>query len=442
MKKHTMLAAAGLLVVILGLTLWSLSPRVTGIQTREQPLHGPQPLEIHFSRVMDPSSTAQSLSIVPDVEGEIRWNTAGDTLTFTPDQPWPSGTSIAVEVSRGPQSRLRLPLLNPTSWRLEVSPYLMTYLWPADGNGSLFALNPETGESRELISHPAGIQDYEITQDGMQVYFSALTRDGVSTIYRYDRGQDTSLPLISCPGAICQNPSPSPEGRWLLYERIPQRENAPPGIVLYSLGNGESLPVGDPEHRLENPRWSPGTWFSYYDASDQIYQIINPDTGEQLSFANETGGEGTWSPAGPSFVTTEIFNLTDTLATRHLMKFSIRENSLADLTGDQFLEDANPAYSPSGDYLAFGRKSVDPEEWTPGRQIWLLEDGRGQAFPLTSAVDYNHTGFAWHPSELQLAYVRYNQAQLFEPPEIWLIQRSGEETYRLVINGYAPDWIP
>jgi dipeptidyl aminopeptidase/acylaminoacyl peptidase len=115
---------------------------------------------------------------------------------------------------------------------------------------------------------------------------------------------------------------------------------------------------------------------------------------------------------------------------------------LVDLSQGNFLEDLNPSFAPQGLSLAFSRKSLDPAEWSPGRQLWLLDLEDNQAKTLTTAVDFHHTSFAWHPDGNRLAYVRYNQAKLSDPPEIWLINRDGSENLRLIINAFAPSWIP
>jgi Tol biopolymer transport system component len=66
----------------------------------------------------------------------------------------------------------------------------------------------------------------------------------------------------------------------------------------------------------------------------------------------------------------------------------------------------------------------------------------GQINQLTDEMDYHHTSFAWHPDGERLAFVRYNQAKLSEPPEIWMTNRDGTEKIRLIINGFSPSWIP
>ena len=359
-------------------------------------------------------------------------------LPFAPD----SGSQVSVEIQAGARSHLHLPLLRPALHQLQVSPYLLAYLWPADEDSDLYLLNPENGESRRLIAHPNDIQDYVVHPDGLTLYFSAISTEGEGRIYAYDRLQDTYNSLINCGNGACQGLGISPDGNYLLYEHLPAGPSDSPGVRLYSFTDGQSRLVGDPEHHLENPLWSIPDWFSVYDRTAEAFLLFNNQTGVQLSQANQTGGSGTWSPQGPSFVMTEIYNIADTLATRHLLRYHLGEDALMDLTVSNTLEDANPVYAPSGAYLAFGRKSLDPAQWTPGRQLWIREASGGEGYPLTGDVDYNHTAFTWHPSELELVYVRYNQAELAEPPEIWITARDGRERYRLLINGHSPQWIP
>ena len=66
----------------------------------------------------------------------------------------------------------------------------------------------------------------------------------------------------------------------------------------------------------------------------------------------------------------------------------------------------------------------------------------GETIQYTDEADFHHTSFAWHPDGEKLAYVRYNQATLSEAPEIWLLDTTSRESLRLIINGFAPGWIP
>lgn len=442
MNRKTIIVGIGLLLVCLLVTAWLLSPKIRGLPLGEGSLRGRQPVDIQFSQTMNPESVEGLFSLTPEIPGKITWNNDRDRLTFLPDETWPSGTSVVFTIQAGARSHLRLPLTRKVTWRAEISPYLLAYLWPADAASDLYALNTDSGESQLLISHPNNILDYEVNPDGMEVYFSAKSPEGDNVIYRFDRLTGIRSVLINCGADTCLSLSISPEGDNLLYEQIPAEQDDYPGIVLYSLEDGEFTAVGDPDHELENPLWSPTPWYSYYDRTTENYVLVDSSSEETTTLPNQTGGVGSWNPVGPAFLTTEIFNLSDTMAPRHLLKFSLPKETLVNLTGDNTLEDANPSVSPQGSFLAFGRKSLAPAQWTPGRQIWIREEDVGTSYQLTAAGDFNHTAFSWHPAETRLAYVRYNQAKLSDPPEIWLIDRDGSDNYRLVINGFAPQWIP
>ena len=442
MNRRIIQAALVLLLIVLSLTAWALSPKILAFQPEEGPLHGQQSVQITFSRSMQSESVRSHLTLKPETDITLSWDEGGKNLTVQPEEHWPPGSTVTLAVRSGALSRIRLPLLSTRRVGLEVSPTLLAYLWPADDTSGLYVLNPETGESARLISHPEEIQDYTVSPDGLFVYFSSFSPEGNSIVYRHNRLTETYHPVINCGAGVCQNPGLSQEGEFLLYEHILQQPQENPGIYLYSLEDKNALQIGPPEDHLTDPVWGPEGWISYYNRSQEHYQLLNLKTDEEITFPNQTGGPGTWSSRGPAFVTTEIYNLSDTLAPRHLLHFQPENGTLIDLTQDNFLEDANPVYSPSGARLAFGRKSLEPSTWSPGRQLWIRENPSGDAYPLTNDVDYNHTAFSWHPTENQLAYVRYNQAELAEPPEIWLIDLTTGENYRLIINGFAPQWIP
>ena len=71
----------------------------------------------------------------------------------------------------------------------------------------------------------------------------------------------------------------------------------------------------------------------------------------------------------------------------------------------------------------------------------MQANGR-EAIQLTNNAVYNHTAFTWHPDNARISFVRSNQADLNEPPEIWMMNVDGSPPIRLVINGFAPAWFP
>jgi Tol biopolymer transport system component len=306
----------------------------------------------------------------------------------------------------------------------------------------LYQVNPDNAETQELISEPGEVLDFRPARDGMMILYSLLKESGDSAILALDRLTGESEPLITCSAGLCRNPQLSPDGSLLAFEFISREPGAQPGIQILDMMNKNREDLGDSDDYIDTPQWSPSGWLSYYNHSQQLYTFWNPQAGELLYLPNETGGDGSWTADGRYFVCSEILFTSETLAPRHLQLYDLSVGTLTDLSEGGLLEDLNPSFSPRGTDLAFSRKSLDPSTWSPGRQLWVMNLEDREAYPLTDEMDFNHTSFAWHPDGSQLAFVRYNQAKLTDPPEIWIINRDGSDKFRLIINGFAPAWIP
>ena len=439
-KIAPFLIAALLLAVLL--TAWLLAPRVEGIEPVESPLHGVQPLSISFSRPMNPETVESNILFQPPIQGNFSWNEKLNKVSFVPRKSWPPGEPITVQVESGARSRLNLPLLGEKSWTFMVSPTLLVYLWPADGKSNLYQANPDTGENQALTFEKNGVLDYSVTPDGLSIVYSVVNEEGEGLIVSLDRLSGTTTTLIECSPGLCRAPQISPDGSTLAYSFISPDAGVQPGVRVYDLDKNTGIFLGDPEDYLDHLMWSPAGWLSFYNYTQQRYVFWDPVSSQEITLPNETGGDGSWSGDGKYFVSSEILFISETLAPRHLLLYDLSAETLLDLSQGNFLEDLNPSFSHQDLFLAFSRKSLDPQEWSPGRQLWIMDLGAGEGIPLTAAVDYHHTSFSWHPDDTKLAYVRYNQAKLSDPPEIWLINPDGTENTRLIINGFAPSWIP
>ena len=106
------------------------------------------------------------------------------------------------------------------------------------------------------------------------------------------------------------------------------------------------------------------------------------------------------------------------------------------------MEDVEPAYTDDGSMIIFTRKFLDAQNWSLGRQVWTMNaDGTG-AQAITSEADYNHYDLAVSRDNQLIAYVRFNQAKLADAPELWMVGVDGSNPVQLVLEGYAPIWIP
>ncbi len=437
-------------------------------------------LQITFSAPMQTVSVQTRLTIIPAQRGSFRWQ--DKTLTFTPDQLWPAGQEIRVRLASGAQSTglFGLALNREVNWSFRIGQPRLVYLYPTNGPANLYLLTlptgaVEPGAPQRLTDSVTGIQDYSVTLDGRAIYFSVRNTTESSAIYRMDLmpfkpPQPVTL-ILECPKALCRSPVVSPQGDYLAFERTaflgsdqttyPQVWLAPmvvdeesgklsldrlPTPVIDVLGNDSST------HQTLQPDWSADGWLTYYDSNLKVFILVNPRSAESQQFANQTGQPGSWNPSGKDYVVSEI-NISESanptivpdansFGNSHLIRFTRSDGSMQDLTHAEDLEDTAPAYSLDGAYLAFARKYLDVMRWTPGRQLWVMQaDGEG-ARPLTSDPYYNYFDFSWSPTSAWIACVRFNQTVPTEPTELWVVDPLTGRGLRLVVGGYAPQWIP
>jgi Tol biopolymer transport system component len=265
--------------------------------------------------------------------------------------------------------------------------------------------------------------------------------------------------VLACGKVLCRAPQISPAGDRLAYERTGPQAGGQAGypqvwvLPLEAAGEpGEPVLAGRPDHETVQPAWSADGRLVFYDRTDKAFVFLDPSAQSASQFPNETGEPGSWDPDGRAYVAPEINfiepgnpqQLPDLsrISNSHLIRFWWEDGRTEDLTQAENLEDAAPAYSPDGAFLAFARKYLDLSRWTPGRQLWVMPANGGEAQQLTNDPYFNHFDFTWSPAGDQLAYARFNQTTLNDPAEIWVLDLASTRASRLVIGGYAPAWIP
>ncbi|HNT24722.1 MAG TPA: DPP IV N-terminal domain-containing protein [Anaerolineales bacterium] len=332
---------------------------------------------------------------------------------------------------------------SPATW----GPRLV-YLWPADGAADLYALDPLSGGVQRL-TEGAGVLEYSISSDGTSIYFSASPTKGSSHLYRLElaEGSDPAAPqlVLRCQDE-CRNPSLSPDGRWLAYERLNATPRAGVQVWLLNPATAQARLAGDAGRRSQNPQWSSTGLLAFYDLDGKAFILYNPENLQSIRHANQTGEPGCWLADGSAYIAPEIYYVkldeSVQVGSSHLLSYPVQGGRATDLSQADDLEDTDAACSPDGQWLAFTRKYLDPNRWSPGRQVWLMSSDGGEARMLTDEPTYNHYNLAWSPDGRWLAYLRFNQVTLNEPNELWMMNADGSVPLQLVIGGYAPQWLP
>jgi len=468
---------------MLGLVIWWGTPQILSFSPSDEAPNVSSwvNLTITFSRSMRKETVIERLIIKPYNAGEFTWQ--GNTLVFTPYQPWSANTIVEVQLKAGSRasSIFSLPIRKSISWAFIIGKPRLAYLYPADEPSEIYLLDSSTGESKSIARAPEGIQDYVVNYNGRVIYYSAQDAQKGSSIYRLELNEpiieaavsETISPtmvamssqILACPQASCRALAISNDEKFLAYEltTFPGADGAGfPQVWIAPLTKSteEDLSVsarqphvaGEASHETIMPSWSSDGILVFYDVVIKAFIFADPIKGELSRFTNQTGQYGAWHPNGRDFVVPEIIfpdlNVSESttqqkpLPDSHLMLINWQAGTIQDLTLFEGIEDAVPAFSPNGNYLAFARKYLDVTRWSPGRQIWLMQTDTKDSKPITADSLFNHFDFAWSPDNELLAFVRFDQSSMIQPSEIWVIEISSGQATRLVRGGYSPQWVP
>jgi Tol biopolymer transport system component len=417
---------------------------------------------------MDHASVEAALQLSPPRVGTFDWQ--GQTLTFIPSEAWPMSSTVTISLNGG-HSDKGLPLVGNASWSFTVAERRLAYLvaatvpnlWISNVSGDI--------EPRQLTTETVGVYDYAISTDGTQIAYGARRADGGSDLRLVAVDGSGFTNLVNCPGEACFSPVFSFDGRRLAYERhalIAGLDGKPtPGastVYVRDLTTGAEQQVSEADTRF--PRWGPDGRLAFLDSTRQAIVVQDLASGAVTYVPDASGAMGTWSPDGsflvfpeivvapePTPVPTQLQGEDDSNSANpfysYLLRVAIATNDTQNLSGAGVLDDASPVYSPGGDWLAFGRTLQVNNQWTPGRQLWLMRPDGSGAHPLTNDPLYNQSAFVWSPDGALIAYMRFNTSNPGAPAETWLIDvdptgaaGAGPAGPRKLVQGYLPEWLP
>lgn len=448
-----MLAGLILFLAAMVFAWWLLTPRVMAVSPvdRAQDVFPSSPIVVEFNTHLAEQDVASLLSITPDVP--YKTSIEENTLTIMPVNPFAQGETISVTVGRGIKSSLGLPSSTSTTWSFRIKNPWLLYLLDGETKTDLYLIDPAGLITGKVFEIAESIVDYSITPDGSGIVYTAQ-KGNDTLISWYDLQEGIHHPLYTCRGMVCSQPTLSADFRYLAFTSglsIKEGGTGSGKVWLLTLNQkeafGEPIPASGNNHPTRDPAWSATGWLALYDDADAVFLFFQPSTGKRTSMANGTGEPGSWNKPGDAYLVPEIQYVDP--ATNggveyysRLVELNPVTGAKTDLTQNNQAEDLLPQYSPSGTKVVFARRFLNAKDWTPGRQVWVVNSDGSNPRNFTASPDFNHLGFAWSPDDHTLAYLRFNTASLNLQREMWVMDTQTGLSQKVLMDAYRLEWLP
>ncbi len=438
-------------------------------------------IEITFDQPMDQISVQNNVVFTPLVSGNFVWLDAL-TFRFEPTEKW-SG-SIKVELLADAQSAEGQPLQDGLSWQFSTHQPRIAYIDTFSSNrepGDVWSVLLDGTDPQQLTDEPDGVLAFGVHPSGERLVYSVNSLGGATQIKEINLNTNVVEIIQECRDTLCTNPSYSPTADWVAFERRAAEgvRNAASSVVLLELANRQvrELPFLT-EDFTQTPVWLDSNRLAFLNLNRREIGWYTLDD-NSLTYVPDLALEmGSWSPDGlwvvfpevvldeselPDLVatptalvptqeaaidavaptpTTQAFVTAEDVVKTYLLRRNVLTNEVLAISKSEFVEDTEPVFSWVGDRIAFARKFVENDVWTPGRQLWIMNGDGSGAEQLTDEPIFNHANFLWTPDDQTIVFLRFNVTVATAAPEIWAIDRNGENLRQLARGAFGPAWLP
>jgi hypothetical protein len=440
--------AAGALLLSITLAIWVGSRagvRITAELPADSIISPFEMLTFKFAEPVDGALAAEKFFIQPEIVGSYRWADE-KTLQFIPREPFQPNTVYTLAFAPGALTANGRQLKETVSWDVKVRPPLVAYIVAEQGQGRLWAVEPQSGKTSPITDASLKVFDFDVAYSGEFIVFSAFNEQGGVDLWRVGRAGGNPVLLVQCGPDRCTVPAVSNLDRRVAYVReaaspSPDLDFGAPRIWVLDLETRQNAPLYEDQQIIGyRPVWSPdGTRISSYDGLADELRLLDLVTGNQLIIPSQTGSPVTWSADGDTFVFTDI-RTNESGSFSQVRQAKLVTSEIITLVGDKDERDYHYnslAWSPAENSLVIGLRF---DEKTPLEALWLIDPVTLGGQVIADQPEYTYNNPQWDPWGRALVFQQFKIRGIYTPEiGLWM---PGFDEPRTLAEGIMPQWVP
>jgi Tol biopolymer transport system component len=453
---RTALAVIAALIVMIGAVVMR-GDRVGATVTASAPVDGAAAVSTRsvvrfvFNEPMDVRTLESRIDVQPRMTGTVR--AAGSTITWTPEQALAPDVEYSVTVRAGGTSVRGRAMLRDHTVRFRTRRARVAYLAPSQGVADLILLDPQGNEARRVTSEPYGVYDYALSPNGERAVISVNRNEGGERdLWLVDLNDGVRELLLRCDGQVCQAPSWSADGTRIAFERRELVQRAigrlpgPARVWLMDVATRETVPLFADSQRIGSlPTWSPtDDRLAFVDMNESAITVIDTavpaDPNSIVQLPSNLGDPGAWSPDGVQLIYPDITPLEDR-GYNQVLRADFARDVITTVFPISTVNDAAVTWAPSGGRIAFSRQEAGSRALI-GAQIWTARPDGSEERQLTRDYAFSHFELSWSPDERWIVAQRFELAEPYARPQVWLVDAVTGEGRALAEDAMQPAWVP
>lgn len=339
-------------------------------------------------------------------------------------------------------------------------PQRILYLgWDGEDHTQIFVTDLAGGAPVQLTQEATDVLDFALSPEGDSIAYATEVDDSSTALWLVDSNGRNRQQVLACLQALCSEIVWAADGRRLIYERrdltAGDEVPGPPRLWWLDVESGESVTVAQNADAITfGASISPdGKWLSYVSPVDEAVQVYNFQDGRHFLIPSQVNTPAVWSPQGSAVLVGDL-GLVVTHGSEdddhlehghaydesiHLFLTEINSQERIALSQAANVDDGTPAWSPSGEWIAFGRKIIHTQT---GRQLWLVRADGSDERALTDDLMVHHGSPVWSPDGHTLLFQRLPLSEPNARPAIWAMELATGNVREIVRTGIFPVWLP